>query len=304
MSPIYRDDNIKDTMTHWFISVDGGGTKCTVRLEDESGQLIGREVAGAANIRLSVEKTWAEIRYAIEKILSSHGISLSDQDRQFHAAMGIAGCEIKSAYDRFMNTSHPFKTLFVTSDAEIACLGAHGVQDGAILIVGTGVVGFKKIKQDITKLSGYGFPHDDRGGGAYLGLEAVHHALCVKDGIMTKSMLSDHIHARFNHNWMSLVEWANHANATAFATLAPLVIQCAHEGDPQSKILMQQAAAYCHKLMTILLPEKNIPFALIGGIADAIKPYLHDSWQKMIRPALMLPEEGAMILLRQKVVTL
>lgn len=41
----------------FLVGIDGGGTKTQVRIEDESGQLIGQAKGGPGNIRSSVSQS-------------------------------------------------------------------------------------------------------------------------------------------------------------------------------------------------------------------------------------------------------
>ena len=155
-----------------FIGVDGGGTKSKVRVENSAGQVLGQAIGGPANIRLSVDKTWEAIFQALSEALKSNAISLYDKNYRFHIGLGLAGCEVKEAYEAFLAHTHPFTTIKLTTDAHVACVGAHHAKDGAIIIVGTGVVGYQIQKENCIRVGGWGFPHDDEGGGAWLGLEA------------------------------------------------------------------------------------------------------------------------------------
>jgi len=195
-------------MRHYFVGVDGGGTKCTVRVEDENGNLLGRETSGPANVRLSVEQAWRSIHAAFNHILLAHGINLTDKNNVFHAGMGLAGCEIATAYETFLKQSHPFTTLAVCSDAYTACLGAHGGKDGAIIIAGTGVVGFQLEAKQIAKVSGHGFPLDDEGGGAWMGLQAIRATLHWCDGRLVQSPLLVEIYARFDNQLSQIISWS------------------------------------------------------------------------------------------------
>ena len=157
-----------------YIGIDGGGTKSKVRVEDGAGKLLGQGVNGPSNIRLSVDVAWQSIYHALEEALKPVNISLDDtHNYRFHVGMGLAGCEVKEAYQEFLQRPHPFTTLELATDAHIACVGAHKGEDGAIIIVGTGVVGYQVQNGKGSKVSGWGFPHDDTGGGAWIGLEAV-----------------------------------------------------------------------------------------------------------------------------------
>jgi len=292
-------------LTTFFIGVDGGATKCTVRLEDEAGNLLGSAVSGPANIRISVEDAWLSILAAINKIGHSSTITLNFESCQFHVGVGIAGCEIDSAYQAFIQRAHPFASLVVTNDAETACLGAHGGRDGALIIAGTGVAGYQVEAGQVAKVAGWGFPHDDAGSGAWLGLEAVKMALRWQDGRQPASELACKVLAHFAGNLDQLVVWANQANSTSFAELAPVVIQAAASGDPAAVTLLQGAAQEINAVGAALRakqrdPTHPLPIALIGGIAPFLVPYLSADIQARLTPAQLPPEAGAILFARRE----
>lgn|SRR5579885_3118382 len=294
-----------NTMTQsFYIGVDGGATKCIVRVEDEDGHLLGREVTGPANIRISVSQTWQSINQALEKILHPLDLSLEDKRILWHAGMGLAGCEVPEAYAAFLKQPHHFDTLILTSDAHVACLGAHSGMDGAIIIIGTGVVGFQVESGQTTKVGGWGFPHDDEGGGAWLGLEAVRETLQSLDGRLPESGLSRAVFRNFSSNRDQFVTWANQANSTAFAELAPIVIQQSQTGDAVAVNLLQRSAQHIDRINSALVsaqlnPEKSLPVSLIGGIAPFVGPYLSSLFRTRIAPCQQTPDIGAVLLVRK-----
>lgn len=225
-----------------FIGVDGGGTKTKVRIEDEAGNLLGQGLGGPSNIRLSIDGSWQSILHVIEEILKPMQIVLSDTAYRFHAGMGLAGCEVKEAYEEFLRRPHPFLNLRVTSDAHIACVGAHKGKDGSVILVGTGVVGYQICEGSIAKVGGWGFPHDDIGGGAWLGMEAVHLTFQWLDHRGEKSPLAEDVFAFFNKDLDHFVTWANGANASEFARLAPLVVNHSQQEEIAAVRLIKKAA--------------------------------------------------------------
>lgn len=284
-----------------FIGVDGGATKCIVRVEDEQGQLLGRETSGVANIRISVEQAWQSIHSALTRILQPLQISLDDTHFEFHAGMGLAGCEVVEAYQAFIQYPRPFQTLIVVSDAYTACLGAHGGEDGAIIIAGTGVVGMQIQAGKVTQVGGWGFPHDDEGGGAWLGLQAIKVTLQYLDGRQPYSHLAQAIYAHFKEKKDQLVAWANQANSTQFAELAPFVIQQANAGDVTAIHLLQQAAQAINQINQALRAQAacELPCAFLGGLAPYLLPYLDAHLQSHLTPCLAPPDAGAVLLVRQ-----
>ena len=288
---------MKDVLKDIYIGVDGGATKSIIRIEDAAGNLLGREISGPANIRISVEQSWLAIMSGINKIFSNLNITSIQEQINIHVGMGLAGCEMISAYEQFINSPHGFKNLYVTTDAHIACLGAHAGHDGEIIIIGTGVVGFKIQSQQITKVGGWGFPHDDEGGGAWLGLEAIKFTLQCLDGRQKKTGLADAIYKKFDNDLNRLVTWANNANSTAFAELAPVVIDQLQAGDAYALQLMQRAAEKIEKVNLALSPS-SLPCTLIGGLAPFIENFLSLALKKRLQPCQHLPDAGAIYLVR------
>lgn len=291
-------------MKSLFLGVDGGATKCVVRLEDENGRLLSTGRGGSANIRLSVEAAWASIHQALNEALLPLQLTLAEAVPAIRAGMGLAGCEVQEALQAFLKKAPPFYQLKVGSDAYTACLGAHAGQDGAIMIAGTGVVGYHIQSGQTAKISGWGFPHDDQGGGAWLGLEAFKLALQSQDGRRPVSLLSQAVAAYFDYNAITMMDWANQANATDFATLAPLVVKAAEAGDETAVSLMQEAAACLDRVSDALiakqLPETvALPCVLIGSIAPYLRPFLKASTQARLIEGKDSPEAGAILWVRQ-----
>lgn len=292
-------------MRQLFIGVDGGGTKTVVRVEDEAGNVLGQAVDGPANIRISVDQAWQSINAALEKIFKSLGISLQSSGYELQAGMGLAGCELKSAYHQFLQVKHPFNRLTVASDAYTACIGAHGGQDGAIIIIGTGVVGFQIEQPHTSRAGGFGFPHDDQGGGAWLGLQAVSHALACHDGRAKKDALSKAVENYFDEDVSQLVSWANQANSTQFAILAPLVIEQAQRNEASAVHFMQRAAKHIDDIHAALQAAQHdqgdiLPRVLCGGMAEWLRPYLSAGLQGCLRNAKAAPDKGAILLARNE----
>lgn len=284
-----------------FVGVDGGATKCIVRVENEAGQLLGREASGPANIRISPAQAWDSIRTALHAILKPLNISL-DRPQNFHVGMGLAGCEVMDAYRTFIQQNNIFSSLVVTSDAHTACLGAHNGGDGAIIIAGTGVVGFQVEQGETSKIGGWGFPHDDIGGGAWIGLQAMIIALQTLDGRLPQSPLAKAVSKHFNNDFNAMVSWANQANSTAFAELAPIVITHTQAGDAAATQILQQAAIAIEKVANALSAKQNtneiLPCTLVGGIAPFLEPYLSQTLRARLRKALATPDAGAVMLVR------
>jgi N-acetylglucosamine kinase-like BadF-type ATPase len=191
-----------------LVGVDGGGTKTLVRIEDRDGRQLGHGQGGPANVQHSVEGSWRSILDAVGKALAQAGLSLDDRRHRLFCGAGLAGTEVVSAHDRFLATPHPFARLIVKSDGYISCLGAHDGRDGMVIAIGTGTIAFQIEDGREERAGGWGFPHGDEGGGAWLGLEAVRLTFHALDGRAESSPLTDAVFDRFDRDLNRLVSFA------------------------------------------------------------------------------------------------
>lgn len=289
-----------------YIGVDGGGTKSKLRVEDSAGNLLGQAVSGPANIRVSVDGAWRSIYTALDEVLSLHAISLEDKQFHFHAGLGLAGCEVKEACQAFLSRPHLFKTIRLMSDAHAVCVGAHHAEDGGIIIVGTGVVGYQIYRGSHSKVGGWGFPHDDEGSGAWLGMQAVRSTFEWLDHRSEKSLLVEDVFAFFNHDIEKLVSFANRATSNDFARLAPLVINHSQQEEIAAVRLMKKAAHAIDRIYHALVKirdDDNAGFSmcLFGGIAPFIEPWLSESLRDCLVHKQADATVGAILLIQQEV---
>jgi glucosamine kinase len=67
-------------MTHifrpnYYLGIDGGGTRCRARLQDDNGHTIGEGKSGPANIRLGLDTSWGNIMAAIDSALGPGAVA-------------------------------------------------------------------------------------------------------------------------------------------------------------------------------------------------------------------------------------
>jgi len=289
------------TAGRFFIGVDGGASKTLVRVLDSAGRVLGEGRAGPASIRLSVPASWAAIREALAEALAGSGVSLDDSRHRFHCGMGLAGTELATAREAFLATPHPFARLLLKSDGYTACLGAHAGADGALIAVGTGVVAYQIQRGRESQVSGWGFPHDDQGGGAWLGLRAVGLTLRWRDGREPASPLFETLLGRFDDDLSALVTWACEADATEFATLAPLVVEQARIGTPQALELLREAVGEIDRVGEALLTRAGgevLPCCLLGGMAPFLEPWLGEGLKRRLVAPRGSGLDGALRMIR------
>ncbi len=289
-----------------FIGADGGGTKTKIIVEDEDGLLLGQARSGPANIRNSVEQAWSSIDSGVKEAMNQAGLSPDDKNYRYHIGLGLAGTEDPVASREFLSRPNFYSTLLLDSDAYAACLGVHECQDGAIIIIGTGVVGYEIYQGKRYVVGGWGFPQGDTGGGAWLGLEAVRLTFKSIDGRVEASSLTKAIFSYFDHELGKIISWSTKARPVDFASLAPIVIEHIQREDPHASKLINLAAKEIDEIAVTLenrLPEHEtpLPCCLLGGVAPFVQPLVGTDLKARLVPRKHDATKGAIYMIRRKV---
>ena len=278
-----------DSCTDLFLGVDGGGTRCRARLADRSGHILGEGAAGPANIRLGLEASFTEVFRAAQQCLSEAELGFEAIARIF-ACLALAGASEARELDAMQSRSLPFRRVTITSDAHAACVGAHGGQDGGVIVIGTGSVGWAIVGGRQFRVGGWGLPLSDEGSAAWIGREALRTALQAYDGRIAPTPLLKRLLDEFASDPYAIVRWADAARPTEFGRFAPLVVEHAAQDDAIAVDLMQRAAYHIDTLTTRLIALGAERIVLAGGLA----PHLESWLAPQTRQHLVAPQGDAM----------
>ncbi|MGA0097939.1 MAG: BadF/BadG/BcrA/BcrD ATPase family protein [Steroidobacteraceae bacterium] len=282
-----------------FLGIDAGGTHTRARLVDESGRVIGSGEAGPANTRIGLDRCLHEINLAWRAATTAAGLD-SSAIAGVRAGLGIAGLNRRGMLPGLRAYPFPFETLAIASDAAIACIGAHHGEDGGIVVVGTGSIGFGRIGEEIVVVGGYGFPVSDEGSGADLGMQAIRRSLWARDGRLDHSPMTEAILAHFSGSAGEVITWTDTATARDYASFAPLVMDFAERGDAVAEPIVQECAHRIDQLIGILF-DRGVPqCCLMGGLAQRIHDWLAVSVRLKLREPLGDPLSGAVHLARTR----
>jgi len=283
-----------------FLGVDGGGSKCRVVLQDTQGRTLGEGLSGAANLLRGVKASQNAVMTAYYQAREQAGLNSSD-DHRVIAGLGLAGANIEHLKQEFMSQWQPgFAAAYMTTDLEIACLGAHQGQPGGVVIIGTGSCGQIITPKTSYALGGHGFLLGDKGSGAWYGLKAMQYCLEAIDGMQPRGELVAAVMELTKcPDEESLVTTYANAMPKAFAVLAPLVFKLAQKGDPTAKALVAEGVGYIEQLCLSLLEKQPGRFSLIGGLSHLVAQQLSLELQQRLSPALCDPEVGAILFAKQ-----
>lgn len=285
----------------YYLGVDGGGSKCRVLLTDEQGSVLGQGISGPANPNQGLDLAINSILSATELALKNAGLA-SDHIDQIVAGVGLAGVNLPKYRRMLEQWDHPFARMHITTDLEIACLGAHDGEDGAVIISGTGSVGMVRVDGEQHAFGGYGFSVGDQGSGAWIGHQAVVNSLLALDGLRPVSELVSKLlsYTRCT-DAQQLAEQMANLSPSAYARLAPLVIEQAASGqDTIALDILMSAADYINQLARKLLSYHPPRLAMIGGLAKPLSPWLAEDVKPYIKTAIHSPEVGAILFVKQK----
>lgn len=256
-----------------FLGADGGGTRCRVRLARGSGAILGEAEAGPANLRLGVREAFAAILDGARECLGDAGLPPTALER-VTACLALAGASEPAERARASEYHLPFRRTILVADAEAACIGAHPDDDGGIIVIGTGSIGWAIVGGRQYRIGGWGLPLSDEGSGAWLGLEVLRRVLSAHDGRLGWTPLLEEVFARFDHDPHAIVRWTAEAKPGDYGGFAPLVVARAAQSDEAGSALIRLAAGHIDALAARLVAIGAARIALSGGLARGIEPYL------------------------------
>ncbi|NML08471.1 BadF/BadG/BcrA/BcrD ATPase family protein [Sphingomonas sp. G-3-2-10] len=279
----------------YFLGIDAGGSHCRSRLIDANGTIIGTGETGPANARIGMELLHATLWDACSQAIDKAGLD-AEAASTIHAGMGIAGISRPGVRDSLAALEFPFASVAFETDAVIANIGAHGGEDGATLVIGTGSIALVRVGGHNFSIGGYGFPISDEGSGAALGLSAMRHALRALDGRSERTPLSIAVAARFGHETARAVAWMDEASPKDYAELAPLVMDYAENDDAIARSIVEDAALHIERFIHTVLAQGAPACALAGGLSKRMRPWLRERTTAKLVDPLGDPLDGALLL--------
>jgi len=278
----------------YYLGIDGGGTKCRAILANAKGKVLAEGLGGPSNPFYGVEQACKSIKEASLNAVENSGLSLDILSHTV-AGVGLAGVNLPTLYQELSDWNNPFQQMYLTTDVDIANIGAHGQLHGAVIIIGTGSVGFSNTPKNNMMLGGYGFPISDKASGAWLGLKAIEHTLLALDNFKDKSLLADKVCEFYQiSNGIALSEKLIGYASSQYAKIASLVFHCASKGDEYALEILDEGLSYISELTLRLVSAESTRLSMIGGLAKYWLPLLDQKTAGYFSTAKSEPEFGAL----------
>lgn len=258
-----------------ILGIDGGGTHCRARLANTRGETLGAGEAGAANpYAAGFDAAQNEILTAIQRAFDDAKI---DKQMVDAVCMGIGGVDRAEERTRLQSWAEQkiAARAAIMNDGEIVLAAGSPENWGVALIAGTGSIAWGKTRAGkIARAGGWGYLIGDEGSGFDLAQNALRAAVQFADGRAEATRLLAAILEYWNlENPPQLVTrvYRSGLKPADIATLAPLVVQIANEGDVVARRLLEQAAeALATTIIAVAralnFDAEKIPLAITGGL--------------------------------------
>ncbi len=292
----------KHANARFLLGIDGGGTCCRAQLVSFAGEVLGNGRAGPANPLRDPERTRNSILAATELAFNDAGLGRADFAHAI-AGIGLAGVNVPAAYETIADWQHPYHSMHLTTDMQIACYGSHGNSEGAVIISGTGCSGYSSIGGTQRIHSAFGFPFGDKGGAAWIGLAALRASFLAYDKLGPSTVLEEDMNTFFDAAGIGIVEKLASAQPYEYGRLSPLVFAAANNGDEVACSIVRDSAGHISTLARSIWGLRPTRLSLVGGLGQTIEPWLATDVQEMLSPALHTPLDGAVLYAREQVKT-
>lgn len=287
-------------MPKLFLGVDGGGTNCRVRLADENLTTLAEVTNGRSNLQIEGgEPAYRSIMDGTREVFERAGIDYAETANTY-ACFGMAGARLVSARDAFAERNWPFAGVQVYDDIDIARAGAHGGEDGAVVIIGTGSAGLALVNGERHQVGGWGYYVGDQMSGAILGRELVRRAVEAHDGFFPRTPLADAVVETLGGTVDAVMDWSFRDRKPAdYGALMPLFVDHFERGDPLAKDLMDLELGMIDAYVHWFKQRGVSKMAIVGGFGQRLLPLIqvrHGDFATLPRHE---PLHGAVILAKQ-----
>jgi glucosamine kinase len=302
----------------YYLGIDGGGTKTTCAVGDES-HLLATATAGPSNIvRVGEVQARESLQRSVRQACAAAGITPAQVVRTCVGGSGAAHPELAEVVRRSL-AEILTASIDVVGDMEIALEAAFDAGPGVIVIAGTGSIAYGRDQQGTTlRAGGWGFAIGDEGSAHWIGRGAVSAVLRAADprGGTPEPLQDSAFSAALCKVWgvTSLPDLARAANSVPppdFAVLFPAV--AASQDDLAAQVLTRAARelADVAAVVTRRLFAKGhtapVPVAMTGGVfrhAPLVRQVFYNELRALdprveVSPQVVEPVEGALRMARR-----
>ena len=261
----------------YYLGIDGGGTKTTALLCDETGKDICCVTGGGINyLADGMQQSRQNLIEIIERVLKMFPVPI---ERTVIGCAALSGRADHNMTVTLCKGVIPCDKIILDSDVWIALAAADVPAPKAIAVCGTGSMAAGMLPEGkIFTSGGWGHLLGDEGSGYALSLDAVKVVCRAADGIVPSTLLTDAVLSFFNvSDPAQLIDifYGSFITKDKIASFAPAFFDCVNKGDPVAVEIMETGVNGFGKTVSALLfsmPEGS-PLYLWGGLFEHYAVY-------------------------------
>ncbi|HEY1428558.1 MAG TPA: BadF/BadG/BcrA/BcrD ATPase family protein [Candidatus Tumulicola sp.] len=188
-------------------------------------------------------------------------------------AAGAGRADVAAALRDELQRRFPIARIEVIDDARLALSAAGGAGRGIVLISGTGSIAYGENGERSARCGGGGYAIGDEGSGYAIGAAGLRLALRAFDGRgVVDGTVRAIVEATGAPDRDALLSFAYDVPSTVatVASLAPIILRCADDGERGALTIVQTAARELFDLVRVVVREIDatveMPLALHGGV--------------------------------------
>ena len=289
---------------HYFLGIDGGGTKTLFKMVDENGAVIREIRKGAVNPNdIGMENAIALLRSGISEVCQ--GIPYSD----ITMFAGIAGGGLSGDNAKILNRFFgEFGFFAFDNGSDIENLVSLRDEDPRVLVImGTGFIVYALNGAERKRIAGWGQFFDDGGSGYTLGRDVITAVLCAGDGSGKPTLLTKLLEDKIGESAEAHLVQFYQGGKSYIAEFAELVFRASENGDEIANTILEKNLSFAaHRIDTAVSaltrhPQNKMPIPVFfsGGISrrsDIIFPIIEKHLRNCSCQLIRLdnePVEGA-----------
>jgi N-acetylglucosamine kinase-like BadF-type ATPase len=304
----------------YYLGIDGGGTKTTCAVGDES-HLLATATAGPSNIvRVGEAQARESLQKSVRQACAAAGIAPAQISCTCVGGSGAARAELAEIVRRSLAEILP-TPIDVVGDMQIALEAAFDTGPGVIVIAGTGSIAYGRDRQGTTvRAGGWGFAIGDEGSAHWIGraaVSAILRAADPRDGGSGNDSLPDlSLSAALPKAWgvTSLADLARAANSIPPPDFAALFPAVAASSDALAAQVLSNAGRELADVAAVVIRRlfskdhiSSVPVAMTGGVfrhAPLVRQVFYNELRTLdsraeVNPQVVEPVEGALRLARR-----
>ncbi len=298
----------------YFLGIDGGGTKTTCAVGDESNVLASATTGPSNIVRVGEARTRESLHQAVRQACAAAGIAT---DQVVRACIGGAGAghpELANRVREILAEILP-GPIDVVGDMATALEAAFGDGPGVIVNAGTGSFAYGRNQRGRTlRAGGWGFAVGDEGSAHWIGRKTVSSVLreSDRDDKVGSSALASALFRAWGVN--SLPDLARAGNSVPPPDFAALFPAIASSNDELARQVLRSAGRELAQLAAVVIAKlfgndktATVPVAMIGGVfrhSDLVHQVFYNELRRLdarveLIPQVVEPVVGALKMARK-----